>query len=70
MSEIADQKTYTVPGMSCGHCRASVTTAVEKVTGVTAVEVDLDTKRVSVAGEQLDDDAIRAAIDAAGYEVA
>ncbi|MBJ7354330.1 MAG: heavy-metal-associated domain-containing protein [Thermoleophilaceae bacterium] len=62
--------TYSVPGMSCGHCRASVTTEVEKVAGVTTVDVDLDAKRVSVTGDQLDDDAIRAAIEAAGYDVA
>lgn len=70
MSNTPDQMTYSVPGMSCGHCRTAVTTEVEKVVGVTAVDVDLESKRVSVAGEQLDDDAIRAAIDAAGYDVA
>jgi copper chaperone len=70
MSKTTGQMTYSVPGMSCGHCRTSVTTEVEKVAGVTAVDVDLESKRVSVAGEQLDDDAIRAAIDAAGYDVA
>jgi copper chaperone CopZ len=70
MNKIADQKTYTVPGMTCGHCRSSITTEVEKVAGVTGVDVDLATKRVSVAGDQLSDDAIRAAIGAAGYKVA
>lgn len=70
MSKTTDQMTYSVPGMSCGHCRASVTTEVEKVAGVTTVDVDLDAKRVSVTGDQLDDDAIRAAIEAAGYDVA
>ena len=62
--------TYSVPGMSCGHCRAAITAEVEKVAGVTAVAVDLEAKRVSVAGEQLDDAAVRAAIDEAGYDVA
>ncbi len=62
--------TYSVPGMSCGHCRTAISTELGKVAGVTTVEVDLEAKRVSVAGEQLDDAAIRAAIDAAGYHVA
>ena len=61
---------YSVPGVSCGHCRAAITTEVQKVPGVTAVEVDLDTKRVTVAGQNLDDEAIRAAIDEAGYDIA
>ena len=64
-----DSLTYTVPGMSCGHCRAAVSAEVERVAGVSAVDVDLETKRVSVAGERLDDAAIRAAIDEAGYDV-
>lgn len=70
MNKTADQMTYTVPGMSCGHCRTAISTEVAKVAGVATVDVDLEAKRVSVAGEQLDDAAIRAAIDAAGYEVA
>ena len=61
---------YAVPGVSCGHCRTAITTEVEKLTGVTSVDVDLDTGRVSVAGEDLDDGAVRAAIDDAGYDIA
>ena len=63
-------RTYTVPGMSCEHCRAAVTEEVAAVPGVTAVDVDLGAKRVDVHGEDLDDAAIRAAIDEAGYDVA
>lgn len=70
MSNTTDQMIYSVPGMSCGHCRTAISTAVEEVAGVTTVDVDLEARRVSVAGEHLDDDAIRAAIDAAGYDVA
>jgi copper chaperone len=70
MSQTAKQLTYSVPGMSCGHCRAAVTAEVEKVAGVSSVDVDLDAKRVTVAGEQLDDAALRAAIDEAGYDIA
>jgi copper chaperone len=61
---------YTVDGMSCDHCKAAVTEEVLAVDGVTEVDVNLDTKRVLVHGEDLDDAAIRAAIDEAGYEAA
>ena len=70
MSQTAEQLTYTVPGMSCGHCRAAITSEVEQVEGVTAVEVDLPAKRVTVSGDELDGAAVRAAIDEAGYDVA
>jgi copper chaperone CopZ len=62
--------TYTVPGMSCGHCRVAVTEEVSQVEGVKGVEVDLETKQVSVTGEGVADDHVRAAIDEAGYEAA
>ena len=61
---------YTVEAMHCGHCKAAVTEEVEQVAGVDAVEVDLDTKRVVVRGEDISDDAVRAAIREAGYEAA
>lgn len=69
MSQTAEQLTYSVPGMSCGHCRAAIVAEVEKVAGVSAVGVDLDSKQVTVAGADLDDAAIRAAVDEAGYDV-
>ncbi len=62
--------TYSVPGMSCGHCRTSITSEVSTVAGVESVEVDLDVKTVTVTGESLDEQAVIAAIDEAGYEVA
>ena len=61
--------TYSVPGASCGHCRAAITDELGRVEGVSSVDVDLDRKLVTVRGEQLQDDALRAAIDEAGYEV-
>ena len=70
MSETIDQLTYFVPGVSCGHCRAAITAEVEKLAGVSSVDVDLDAKRVAVSGAELDDAAVRAAIDEAGYDVA
>jgi copper chaperone CopZ len=60
--------TYSVPGISCGHCRAAVTAEVGEVPGVETVEVDLDSKLVTVTGSNLDDAALRGAIDEAGYE--
>jgi copper chaperone CopZ len=62
--------TFTVPGMTCGHCEAAVTTEVSAIAGVTSVAVDLETKLVTVEGEDLDADHIVAAIDEAGFEVA
>ena len=67
---MSETTTYTVPGMSCGHCRVAIQEEVAKVAGVDSVDVDLDTKRVTVNGAGLDDGALRAAIDEAGYDVA
>ena len=65
-----ETRNYTVPDMSCGHCKQAVTEEVSKVAGVESVDVDLDTKLVLVRGEQLDDAALREAIEEAGYEAA
>lgn len=62
--------TYSVPDVSCGHCRSAITAGVSAVPGVASVEVDLDAKVVTVTGEELDEPAIVAAIEEAGYEVA
>ncbi|GAA4226847.1 copper ion binding protein [Streptosporangium album] len=62
--------TYTVTGMTCGHCVSSVKEEVAEVPGVTEVDVDLASGRVDVSGASPDDAAIRAAIREAGYEVA
>jgi copper chaperone CopZ len=56
--------------VSCTHCEAAITQEVEQVAGVSSVQVDLDAKTVVVRGDALDDGAVRAAIDEAGYEVA
>jgi copper chaperone len=60
--------TYRVPGMHCGHCESAVEREVSQVDGVESVDVDLETKLVTVRGESLSDEALRAAIDEAGYE--
>ena len=62
--------TYTVSGMSCAHCKAAVEGEVGRVPGVDSVVADLDSKLVVVRGEALEDEALRAAIDEAGYEAA
>jgi copper chaperone len=61
------KRTYTVDGMTCGHCRAAVMQEVLQVPGVRAVDVDLDSRQLTVAGDAFDDEAIRAAVDEAGY---
>ena len=67
---MSEQATYTVPGMHCDHCERAVTEELGGVPGVESVAVDLETKRVTVVGSGLDDAALRAAIDEAGYEAA
>jgi len=67
---MSDTLTLSVPGMTCGHCEAAVKQEVGGVPGVAAVDVDLDTKDVVVSGTGLDRDAVVAAIDEAGFDVA
>jgi len=62
--------TYTVPDMTCGHCKNAVSSELAEVAGVDGVDVDLDTKLVTVRGHDLNDAALRAAIEEAGYEAA
>ena len=65
-----EAKTYSVPGMHCDHCQAAVNKELQGVAGVESVQVDLDSKLVTVTGDALDDGALRAAIAEAGHEVA
>jgi len=67
---VSERVVYSVPGMHCAHCERAVRDDVSTVSGVEAVEVDLERKLVTVAAEPLDDAAVRAAIEAAGYEAA
>jgi len=63
--------TYTVSGMTCGHCVSAVSGEIGALPGVTAVEVDLATGLVTVtSGQPLDVAAVRAAVDEAGYALA
>ncbi|MFE3453025.1 heavy-metal-associated domain-containing protein [Nonomuraea sp. NPDC059194] len=63
--------TYTVKGMTCGHCVSSVKEEVGEVAGVTGVEVDLATGLLTVeSAAPVEESQIVAAVEAAGYEVA
>jgi copper chaperone CopZ len=63
--------TYTVSGMTCSHCVQAVTGELSGLPGVDAVQVDLGTGAVTVTSEApLSADAVRAAVDEAGYELA
>ena len=68
MSATTD-RTFTVSGMTCGHCVLSVREEVSGVAGVEAVDVDLATGRLSVSGAGFSDEAVRNAVAEAGYRV-
>lgn len=62
--------TITVDGMTCGHCVNAVQTEVGKLDGVTAVSVDLASGQVTIVANQAPDaEALREAVEEAGYEV-
>jgi copper chaperone len=70
MGETVTISQYIVTGMVCEHCVSAVTQELSAIAGVTDVQVTLATGRVSVTSDgPLDDDAVRAAVDEAGYEV-
>lgn len=62
-------RTYTVAGMTCNHCVMSVREEVGEIAGVTDIDIDLASGRLSVAGDDISDDAVKAAVAEAGYEV-
>ncbi|GAA4659685.1 heavy-metal-associated domain-containing protein [Kineococcus glutinatus] len=74
MSTPAPTATYAVTGMTCAHCVGAVTEEVSRVPGVTAVDVDLATGRLTVTGSPApgqapDEAAVRAAVEEAGYRL-
>lgn len=58
---------YAVPDISCDHCKTAIEGEVNKLEGIAAVEVDVAGRTVHVVG-QVSDEAVRAALDEAGYE--
>jgi copper chaperone len=70
MSEGTKQHSYTVEGMTCAHCVAAVTQSVGALPGAEDVHVDLDSGLLEVRGEDVDDDAVREAVQEAGYSLA
>ena len=63
--------TYSVTGMTCGHCVASVTEEISELPGVESVDVVLDSGAVTVTSSQpLEEPAVRAAVEEAGYQLA
>ena len=65
-----DPTVITVNGMTCGHCVSAVQKEIGSLPGVTGVEVELDTGTVRItANPPPDVAALRAAVDAAGYEM-
>ena len=62
--------TYTVKGMTCGHCEQAVSTELKGIPGVADVAVDLEGGLVTVTSDAaLEDQAVRAAVDEAGFEL-
>ena len=59
--------TYTITGMTCGHCATAVSTEVGAIDGVSTVDVDVETGTLSVEGSGYTRDEIAAAVDEAGY---
>ena len=68
---MSETSTYTVTGMTCGHCVASVTEEITELDGVESVDVVLESGQVTVTSSQpLDPAAVSAAVEEAGYHVA
>ena len=61
-------RTYSVPGISCGHCKSAIEGELSPIVAVDSAVVDIDAKTVIVTGD-VSEDVVRAAIDEAGYEV-
>lgn len=66
---MSDTRTYTVSGMTCQHCVASVREEISEIAEVDTVDVDLETGQVTVSGTGFSDGEVRGAVEEAGYEV-
>ena len=67
---MSDSRSYTVTGMTCSHCVSSVTEEVQEIPGVESVDVVLETGALTVTSSRpVDDDAVKAAVEEAGYQL-
>ncbi|WP_456698655.1 heavy-metal-associated domain-containing protein [Aeromicrobium sp. P5_D10] len=68
---MSQTSTYTVTGMTCGHCVSSVTEEVQEIPGVESVDVVLETGAVTItSAAPIDDTAVKTAVEEAGYQLA
>jgi copper chaperone len=67
---VSETVTYSVPAIHCAHCGMSIQEEVSEVKGVEEVDVDIESKVVTIRGRELSDEKLRAAIHEAGYEAA
>jgi copper chaperone len=65
-----ETRAYTVVGMSCSHCVSSVREEVAELYGVGAVDVELGSGNLVITGDGFSDGAVKAAVEAAGYQLA
>ena len=64
-------QTYTVTGMTCGHCVTSVTEEVQEIPGVEKIDIVLETGSLTItSADPVDDAAVRTAVEDAGYQLA
>jgi copper chaperone CopZ len=63
-------RTYTVLGMTCEHCARAVHEEVSEVPGVSQVNVDLESGRLTISGGSVSTESVAAAVTDAGYELA
>jgi len=67
---MSETRIYTVERMSCEHCRVAVREEVREVAGIESVEVELESGRLEVRGQDLSDEDVAAAVAKAGYRLA
>jgi copper chaperone len=68
---VSHSSSYTVTGMTCEHCVASVTEEVQEIPGVEQVEVVLESGALTIASaDPVADDEVKAAVETAGYQLA
>jgi copper chaperone len=68
-TQTAETREHTVAGMTCSHCAAAVRDEVSKTPGVSQVDVDLASGRLTVVGIAVDEAAVRHAVAEAGYDL-